>query len=866
MRLNVRTNCILILEMSQWTSSFSLIGPTGPAGSFAPGTTYGDYVYYDGTTWTTGSTIISIGSGAGQISQGAAAIALGQNAGNNTQSASAVAIGDSAGRTNQGLGALAFGGGAGYDNQGAQATAVGNGAGNQSQGGGALAFGGNAGFSNQRSNAIAIGNQAGEVNQNSNSIAIGFQAGQISSLGQHAIAIGSYAGQYSMNRAGTLAIGWGAAYSNQGQQGIAIGQESGNLNQGNAGTAIGYLAAAVDQGISAVAIGASTGYSNQGDYAIAIGYIAGTSNQASYSIAIGDECGVSTQKQYATAIGKQAGYADQGEFAIAIGNGAGNNSQGNYAIAIGFSAGFESQHSTSIVLNASDAALNALNSGLYINPIREVEPSNQFGLYYDTTSKEVIYNSIITISSLSTVVVSGNIVPDRTEAYTLGTSTLRYTALFVGPGSINIAGPSNTSATIGTDVQGIIYTESGFATPFVNIGPAQVTPLATGGWRIGPTGTQGSPDFGLIAQELQANGSGPTGPIYSLIDAPTGPTGPTGSIGPIGASAGLSLFLNLSTTATVTTTPVIDTLNLVPNLSTQTVLSYTFGNDTNAHLVGNFLTTTNELTYQNFSAGEWDLSMFASATDTNHLTFFGKVYSVDADGVSNKTLIVDGSSTAIIVTSVTEAPFSQPLFVSTGTITNISRRVLVELYARATTNQNGESISFYFRNNTNSHLFTTFLAGVIAGPTGPQGPTGPISMNYICQAKLTTDQTIISGGDVSIQFTDDYDPNGWWTTSNTFKPTIDGYYLVSASVWWAPGVSNTSNQTNIQIRQNSTIQKAIVQSPIEWNAGNTQSVTRIIQLNGSTDYLDITAYTGNTTSQVVQAGSGAGTWFSAALQ
>jgi hypothetical protein len=152
------------------------------------------------------------------------------------------------------------------------------------------------------------------------------------------------------------------------------------------------------------------------------------------------------------------------------------------------------------------------------------------------------------------------------------------------------------------------------------------------------------------------------------------------------------------------------------------------------------------------------------------------------------------------------------------------------------------------------------------GPTGPTGPTGPISLNYICQANLTSNQVITSGFDQSITFTADYDPNNWWTDSNTFKPTIEGYYFVSATVWWAAGDLNTSNQTNIQIRQNSTIQKAIVQSPVQWDSGNSQVVTRIIQLNGTTDYLDITAYTGNPTSQTIQATSGSGSWFSAALQ
>jgi hypothetical protein len=141
-------------------------------------------------------------------------------------------------------------------------------------------------------------------------------------------------------------------------------------------------------------------------------------------------------------------------------------------------------------------------------------------------------------------------------------------------------------------------------------------------------------------------------------------------------------------------------------------------------------------------------------------------------------------------------------------------------------------------------------------------------LNYICQASLTTDQTITRDIDTRVLFTDEYDPNNWWTSSNTFNPTINGYYFITAAVWWQAGALNTSNQTNVQIRQNGSNQKAIVQSPIEWNSGNTQIVSRIIQLNGTTDYLDITAYTGNSTSQVVLAGSatGSGTWFSAALQ
>ena len=224
-------------------------------------------------------------------------------------------------------------------------------------------------------------------------------------------------------------------------------------------------------------------------------------------------------------LGAGAGQTGQGVYGVAVGYQAGADTQGSNSVAIGYRAGDTNQPSGSIILNAGATGLNGDNAGLYIKPIREVTANGQYGMYYDTTTKEVIYNSIITISSLSSIVVAGNIIPDRSEAYTLGSSTSRYTALFVGPGSLNIAGPSNASATIGTDVQGIIYTQSGFASPFINIGPAQLTPLATGGWKIGPTGTQGTPSFGLVAQELQASGSGPTGPAYSLINTPTGTFG-----------------------------------------------------------------------------------------------------------------------------------------------------------------------------------------------------------------------------------------------------------------------------------------------------------------------------------------------------
>lgn len=144
----------------------------------------------------------------------------------------------------------------------------------------------------------------------------------------------------------------------------------------------------------------------------------------------------------------------------------------------------------------------------------------------------------------STLQIPGDMIPSLNNTYSLGRTGARWKEVLVGPGSINFSGPEGFtgSATIGTDGAGLVYTEFGFASPKLVVGPGQLTPQALGGWQIGPTGTQGTGDYKLVAQELQANGSGPTGPIYVLAPTPstytgqTGATGVTGRTGPTGST------------------------------------------------------------------------------------------------------------------------------------------------------------------------------------------------------------------------------------------------------------------------------------------------------------------------------------------
>jgi hypothetical protein len=146
------------------------------------------------------------------------------------------------------------------------------------------------------------------------------------------------------------------------------------------------------------------------------------------------------------------------------------------------------------------------------------------------------------------------------------------------------------------------------------------------------------------------------------------------------------------------------------------------------------------------------------------------------------------------------------------------------------------------------------------GYTGSQA--GLAASNYVVRAFKNGSQTINSNSDTVIAFSDDFDPNNW-NDSNKFTPTIAGYYQVNLSVWWDAG-SVTNNQTNIQIRKNGTTQMAIDQAQIVTGSGYGQSLSTIVYMNGSSDYLEFTAYTGNPTSQGINSATG-GTFYTAEL-
>ena len=143
------------------------------------------------------------------------------------------------------------------------------------------------------------------------------------------------------------------------------------------------------------------------------------------------------------------------------------------------------------------------------------------------------------------------------------------------------------------------------------------------------------------------------------------------------------------------------------------------------------------------------------------------------------------------------------------------------------------------------------------------GGAGLIAGDYVVRAtKQGGAQTVTNGADAVVTFGDDFDPQGWFA-SNKFQPTVAGYYTLYAQVWWDAGAV-TNNQNNIQFRKNGSTQLAITQDQIVTGSGYTQSLSTVAYFNGTTDYIEVTAYTGNTTSQNINS-AGSGTYFTAAL-
>ena len=122
--------------------------------------------------------------------------------------------------------------------------------------------------------------------------------------------------------------------------------------------------------------------------------------------------------------------------------------------------------------------------------------------------------------------------------------------------------------------------------------------------------------------------------------------------------------------------------------------------------------------------------------------------------------------------------------------------------------------------------------------------------NYYVKLGRTSNQTILNGVDTLIGFTASSDTNGWYSGITTrTTPTVAGTYQVQAMLNWQAGSTTNTAQSNIQLRKNAnTFAISIVGiQTFQYS----QFICGIVTMNGSTDYIDFTAYTSNPTSQAV---------------
>lgn len=157
--------------------------------------------------------------------------------------------------------------------------------------------------------------------------------------------------------------------------------------------------------------------------------------------------------------------------------------------------------------------------------------------------------------------------------------------------------------------------------------------------------------------------------------------------------------------------------------------------------------------------------------------------------------------------------------------------------------------------NTTTNATTTQTGALIVGGgigVGKDvyiGGTLNAPGTYHTEVSRSSDISVSTSSDVVIQFNKtNSDPQSWYN-SGTYKitPTVAGYYLVQMQVSWDGGTGG--GQQNIQIRKNGTTFSISIRDLYTGGIAISQQVFGVVQLNGSTDYIDATVYTNSSTGQ-----------------
>jgi hypothetical protein len=157
--------------------------------------------------------------------------------------------------------------------------------------------------------------------------------------------------------------------------------------------------------------------------------------------------------------------------------------------------------------------------------------------------------------------------------------------------------------------------------------------------------------------------------------------------------------------------------------SAQTLITSGTINNTNDVLMGTFTSPATTLLVPIIYDGIWEMEIYASAATTLGVSYYFSLFTVDADGVSNETLVAAGNSTtAVGVIAGIQGVYTYVLGVPYTVLADNTKRIRIKLYANFS--GNNRRVAFEFRDNTLSHVQTTLVSNAQTGPTGLHGATG----------------------------------------------------------------------------------------------------------------------------------------------
>lgn len=145
-------------------------------------------------------------------------------------------------------------------------------------------------------------------------------------------------------------------------------------------------------------------------------------------------------------------------------------------------------------------------------------------------------------------------------------------------------------------------------------------------------------------------------------------------------------------------------------------------------------------------------------------------------------------------------------------------------------------------------------------PTRIAGTTG-LDIKGFFQAKTAADQNLSSGILSKVNLTEIVDQEGWFTSpsGHRYTPQIAGYYQFFANLWMSASGIITTHQAYFYKNGATTNQGALMADAS--GSGKIVSISAVIYLNGTTDYVELFAAITGTSPQILAAG----TYFSGSL-